>query len=142
MNNEGEIESPHRPFFQFSELRIGWLPISVLIDEALYIIDEYDAHLGVWCASTSTFHITQPNFTPSRTPENQKWVQAGFRLTEKEHWDLVEPHGTHGSARPLLFVEQVPSITKGDLLTYLLDANIRIAHTKAKDILLKHVHPI
>lgn len=136
MNTEGKIESLNRPFSQFSELRIDWLPISVLINEALYIIDEYDAHLGIWSASTSTFNVAKPNFTPSRTPENQKWVQAGYRLTEKEHWDLVEPHGTHGSARPLLFVEQVPLIAKNDLFAYLLDANIRIPHAKAKDILI------
>lgn len=137
MSIEGKTESPQRPFFQFSELRIGWLPISALVNEALYIIDEYDAHLGVWSASTSTFHVVKPNFTPSRDTENTKWIQAGFRLTEKEHWDLVEPHGTHGSARPLLFVEQVSLIAKNDLFTYLLDANIRIPHAAAKDILQK-----
>ncbi len=137
MNIEGEIELKHRPFFQFSELKIDWLPISVLINEALYIIDECDAHLGIWSASTSTFHVAKPNFTPSRNTGSKKWIQVGFRLTEKEHWDLVEPHGTHGSARPLLFVEQVPLIAKDDLFTYLHDANIRISHAAAKDILKK-----
>lgn len=137
MSTEGKIESPNRPFFQFSELEISWLPISVLTDGALYIIDEYDAHLGIWNATTSTFHVMKPNFTPSTDAGSKKWIQTGFRLTEKEHWDLVEPHGTHGSARPLLFVEQVPLIAKDDLLTYLLDANIRLPHAAVKDILQK-----
>jgi hypothetical protein len=137
MNTEGKIESLNRPFFQFSELKIDWLPISVLINEALYIIDEREAHLGVWCASTSTFHVVRPDFSPPGKSGNKKWIQTGLRLTEKEHWDLVEPHGTHGSARPLLFVEQAPLIAKDDLFTYLLDANIRIPNAAAKDILQK-----
>ena len=122
--------------FQFAEAKSGWIAAPSLHQGVLYIIDARNAYLGVWNSSTSSFQIARVRYIRRLRQGKMNWEARGAYLFEEKHWDAGEPLG---SAKPLVFVEQVPPSETGDLLTYLLKAGARFPKEIAQSMVSKRM---
>jgi hypothetical protein len=132
----GLIPDTDFPGYRFPNAAHWWLPMSTLQEGALYVIDARNAFLGVWQANVSGFQIARPLFEPRPGGRRMVWHQRGHYPFVEYHWDTGEPLGT---ARPLVFIEQVSKAVENDLLAYLIDAEQRITKEIAFDIVQKSI---
>lgn len=124
------------PGYHFTIAQQQWIPISLLRDGALYVIDARNAILGVWQQATCGFNIARPFFAPRKEGNRMRWYQHTTYLFEEFHWDLGGAEPYLGTARPLVFVEEVPEADKADLLNYLMLAEQRIGKDGAHKLIL------
>lgn len=79
------------------------IPVSECLDGHLYQIDARNASCGVYIAEKKAFEIRRVKF-------------GGAFLDLELHWDSDDKHGT---AKPIMLVEEVPETNGVDRLEYL-----------------------
>lgn len=123
-------------YIQFAEAKSGWMSAPSLDQGGLYIIDARNAYLGVWNSDASGFQIARTRYAPRllQCARKWKWESHGVYLSEEKHWDEGEPFGT---AKPLVFLEQMPLSESGDLLAYLVKAGARFPKEIAQALVSK-----
>ncbi len=122
--------------YHFTIAQQQWIPIPLLRDGALYVIDARNAIFGVWQQDTRGFKIARPYFARRMEGNRMTWYQHTTCLFEEFHWDIGGEDPGCGTARPLVFVEEVPEADKTDLLNYLMLAGQRIGKDDAYKLIL------
>lgn len=121
-------------FIQFAESESGWMAAPSLHQGGLYIIDARNAYLGVWNSCTLSFQIARTRYSRRLLHGRMKWDYHSAYLFEEKHWDVGEPYGT---AKPLVFLEQMPPSETTNLLAYLLEADTRFPREIAQALVSK-----
>lgn len=116
MQADGMNEAKARPYYQFPDAPVRWLPIAELVDGALYIVDARNAFLGIWQRAELAFLVARPLHVPERVNGRMRWIPEGHQLSLEYHWDKGDSFAT---ARPRRFVEHVPGRDWDNLLGYL-----------------------